>query len=406
IFGEYSFSDYRFALSGSYAPREYCVQYRESDLDFVTRLLEEEGIFYFFEHQPGKHTLVAADSPRACQPCPMLDRVRFRQEQAVAADAVVTWFSREQEPRAGRSALADYNFETPTIDLFASATGEDSRRYERYDYPAGATSRDRIDALARIRQQEQDATRVLFRGHGYARSFTPGFKFSLKATGEDVPDTFDGGYVLTAGGHPARESYAGGDESDYSHQCHFECIDAAVTFRPARRTPRPVVHGVQTALVVGPGGEEIFVDKYGRVKVQFFWDREGKRDENSSCWLRVASSWAGKQWGCVSIPRIGQEVLVAFLEGDPDQPIVVGSIYNGEQMPPYELPANKTQSGMKSRSSLGGSPANFNEIRFEDKKGSEQLIIHAEKNQDIEVENDETHWVGRDRGKRVDRDEA
>jgi type VI secretion system secreted protein VgrG len=177
-------------------------------------------------------------------------------------------------------------------------------------------------------------------------------------------------------------------------------------FRPARITPRPTVGGPQTAVVVGPGGEEIWCDKYGRIKVQFHWDRYGKKNENSSCWIRVSTQWAGGNWGMVSIPRIGQEVVVDFLEGDPDQPIVTGRVYNADQMPPYALPGSATQTGIKSRSSKGAGAANFNEIRFEDKKGSEQLFLHAEKNQDIEVEKDETHWVGQDRKKTVDRDET
>jgi type VI secretion system secreted protein VgrG len=197
-----------------------------------------------------------------------------------------------------------------------------------------------------------------------------------------------------------------GDGQGFEYQNRFTCIPAALPYRPARTTPRPFVHGCQTAVVVGPAGEEIFTDKYSRVKVQFHWDREGKKDANSSCWVRVASTWAGRQWGAIHIPRIGQEVVVDFEEGDPDQPIVIGSVYNADNMPPYALPANKTQSGIKSRSSLGGGADNFNEIRFEDKKGSEQLFIHAEKNQDIEVENDETHWVGRDRTKTIDHDET
>ncbi len=166
------------------------------------------------------------------------------------------------------------------------------------------------------------------------------------------------------------------------------------------------MQGPQNALVVGPGGEEIWCDKYGRVKVQFYWDRYGKKDENSSCWIRVSHPWAGGTWGMVALPRIGQEVLVDFLEGDPDRPIITGRVYNADQMPPYALPANKTQTGTKTRSSKGGGPANFNEIRFEDKKGSEQLYIHAEKNQDIEVENDETHSVGHDRSKTIGHDET
>jgi type VI secretion system secreted protein VgrG len=185
----------------------------------------------------------------------------------------------------------------------------------------------------------------------------------------------------------------------------FTALNSRQDFRPPRSTVKPIVQGPQTAIVVGPSGDEIYTDKYGRVKVQFHWDRYGKKDEHSSCWVRVSHPWAGKNWGFIAIPRIGQEVIVEFLEGDPDQPIITGRVYNAEQMPPYDLPANMTQTGIKTRSSKGGGVANFNELRFEDKKGSEQLFIHAEKNQDIEVENDETHWVGHDRSKTVDHDE-
>ena len=188
--------------------------------------------------------------------------------------------------------------------------------------------------------------------------------------------------------------------------CSFTAMSSKEPYRPRRGTPKPFVQGPQTAIVVGPEGDEIYTDNFGRVKVQFHWDRLGKQDQNSSCWMRVSHPWAGKNWGMVAIPRIGQEVIVDFLEGDPDRPIITGRVYNAEQMPPYELPANKTQTGIKTRSSLSGTPANFNEIRFEDKKGAEQLFIHAEKNQDIEVENDETHWVGHDRRKTIDHDET
>jgi type VI secretion system secreted protein VgrG len=395
IFGEYGLSDYRFRLTGTYEPREYCVQYRETDYNFIARLLEEEGIFFFFTHENGKHTLVVADNSRAHEPCPVLSKVRFVHEQvSLGEDDVVTWFSKEQELRAGQCALTDYNFETPSLDLSASATGTDPRRLELYDYPACSPKRDRTEALAHIRQQEEDATRVLFRGNGYARSFTSGFKFSMLGQGDRVATTFDGSYVLTAVRHRASESYALDGESETSYENDFECIEASVPFRPARHTPRPLVHGVQTAMVVGPASEEIFVDEYGRVKVQFHWDREGKWDENSSCWVRVSQDWAGKNWGIVSIPRVGQEVVVSFLEGDPDQPLITGRVYNAEQMPPYDLPANCTQSGIKSRTTKGGTPSNFNELRFEDKKGSEEIYLHGEKDWTIHVKNAESETVG------------
>jgi type VI secretion system secreted protein VgrG len=395
IFGEYGFADYRLQLTGSHEPREYCVQYRETDFHFVARLLEDEGIFYFFEHEDGKHTLVLADSPRAHQPCPILDRVRFTHDQvSLSDDDVVTSFTKQQAVRAGKVTLTDYCFETPTLDLSAEATGADRRGYELYDYPAGATRRTRTEQLARLRQQAEDGTRLLFRGRGFARSFAPGFRFTMRGVGDRVSPTFDGAYVLTGVRHRATESYAGGETSEVSYDNDFECIPTDVPFRPARRTPRPAIHGVQTAVVVGPASEEIFVDRYGRVKVQFHWDREGQHDENSSCWLRVSTAWAGNNWGMVFIPRVGHEVVVSFLEGDPDQPLITGSVYNADHMPPYTLPDHKTQSGIKTRSTPGGSPATFNEIRFEDKKGQEELYLHAERNERIVVEANKSESVG------------
>ena len=190
--------------------------------------------------------------------------------------------------------------------------------------------------------------------------------------------------------------YQTGESDEFRYRNFFVAIPHSVPFRPLRTTPKPVVQGSQTALVVGKSGEEIWVDSHGRVKVQFYWDRNGKKDENSSCWVRVASTWAGKNWGFIQIPRIGQEVIVDFIEGDPDRPIITGRVYNAEQTPPYALPGNQTQSGVKTRSSKGGSGENFNEIRFEDKKGSEQVVIHAEKDMQVDVENDRSESVGHD----------
>jgi len=232
---------------------------------------------------------------------------------------------------------------------------------------------------------------------------TAGYRFTL-----DQHFNADGAYVLTALEHRAtlNGDYRSGGDVELEYENSFSCIPLALPFRPPRVTEIPRVYGSQTAVVVGPAGEEIFTDKYGRIKVQFNWDRDGQLNGDSSCWVRVTTLWAGKQWGMIHIPRIGQEVVIDFEDGDVDHPIVVGSVYNADMMPPYALPANKTQSGIKSRSSLQGTAANFNEIRFEDKKGSEQVFIHAEKNQDIEVENDETHWVGHDRTKTIDHDET
>jgi type VI secretion system secreted protein VgrG len=409
IFKEYGFNDFRIKLRGNHSVWDYCVQYRETDFNFVSRLLEEEGIFYFFEHEDGKHTLVVSDVPSEHKPAPDMSKLRFEHAQVTGAEEdVVTWFGKSQEVRASKNAATDYNMETPSLDLLSSATGKDQRKYELYDYPAtgGAPAkRDEVDRIVRVRQQEEDTLRVVFDGGSSARSLTPGYTFELQGVGEGKVDTFDGTYLLTAVTHRAAESWAPGEGgAGSSYENDFQCIDLAVPFRPARRTPKPVINGVQTALVVGPGGEEIFVDKYGRVKVHFFWDREDKRDDKSSCWIRVSQGWAGKNWGMVTIPRIGQEVVVSFLEGDPDCPLITGRVYNAEQMPPYDLPANMTQSGIKSRSSKGGSPANFNEIRMEDKKGSEELYFHAEKDENHIVENDQTLLVGHDKSDTIQND--
>jgi type VI secretion system secreted protein VgrG len=411
IFKEYGFSDFKFKLRGTRPEWDYCVQYRETDFNFVSRLLEEEGIYYFFEHEDGKHTLVVADTPAEHKPAPGMAKLRFEHAQVTGAEEdVVTWFGKSQEVRASKYSATDYNFETPSLDLANSATGKDQRKYELYDYPAtgGAPAkRDEVDRIVKVRQQEEDTLRVVFDGGSYCRSLTPGYTAELRGVGEGSVDAFDGNYLLTSVSHRANESWAPGEGgAGASYENDFQCILLSVPFRPARLTPKPVINGVQTAVVVGPGGEEIFVDKYGRVKVHFFWDREDKRDDKSSCWIRVSQGWAGKNWGMVTIPRIGQEVVVSFLEGDPDCPLITGRVYNAEQMPPYDLPANMTQSGIKTRSSKSGSPANFNEIRFEDKKGSEELYFHAEKDENHVVENDQTLYVGHDKLDRIERDKT
>ena len=279
LFGEYGFSDYRFRLTGSYEPREYCVQYRETDYNFVARLLEEEGIFFFFEHEDEKHTLVVADGPRAHDPCPVLDRVRFIHEQvSLGEDDVVTWFSKEQEVRASQGARTPTTTSRPRRSTWPRpATGTDSRKYELYDYPAFATKRDRADALAHVRQQEEDATRVALPRHGLRPQPHSGLQVHTAGPGDGVPTTFDGSYVLTAVRHRGRRATPPGEEPDLSYENDFECIPASASIPPRPHARRGLSSTAsRPAVVVGPAGEEIFVDKYGRVKVQFFWDREGK----------------------------------------------------------------------------------------------------------------------------------
>jgi type VI secretion system secreted protein VgrG len=404
IFSDNGFTDYNLKLYKSYSPREYCVQYRESSMDFVSRLMEDEGIFYYFEHTEDKHTLVLVDAVATTEPCPGQDTasmmpvssVVLSEDVIVRADAVV-------QARTGIITLNDYNFETPANSLLSTSSGDPPE--EVYDYPGKYADRSGGDRYADLRLQEQETPVKILQAEGTCRGFTAGYTFTLQ---NHYRRDFNESYLLTslklfmetsAYTTDAREV-----TDDYRNQ--FEAVPSSVAYRPPRVTPRPSIAGVQTALVVGRSGEEIYSDNYGRVKVQFYWDRLGKKDENSSCWVRVSQEWAGKNWGSIHIPRIGQEVIVDFLEGDPDRPIVTGRVYNADQMPPYGLPDNQTQSGIKTRSSKGGGADNFNEIRFEDKKGSEMLTVHAEKDMETEVENDETRTVKHDRITTITNDET
>jgi type VI secretion system secreted protein VgrG len=390
VFGDLGFSDHSFRLNATYQPREYCVQYRETDFNFVTRLMEQYGIFYYFEHADGKHTLVLADRPAAHAACPQQPKARFHREEGTLTEHVVTTWRHQQSVRPGKYALTDYNFEMPSVSLavnVASAVG--LPKFEIYDYPGEYQKRADGETLVRTRIEEEEALRLLVDGSSTCAGFVSGFKFELT---EHPRATANGPYVLTRVQHHAQEPGYRSDTAAFTYENQFACIPLATPFRAARRTPRPIVEGVQTAVVVGVSGEEIFTDKYGRVKVQFHWDREGKRDENSSCWIRVSQPWAGKQWGTVSIPRIGQEVIVDFLEGDPDQPIITGRVYNAEQMPPYTLPAGGVVSGVKSNSTKGG--GGYNEISLNDTKGSEKIVIHGQFDMETTIEHDRTESIG------------
>jgi type VI secretion system secreted protein VgrG len=393
VFADRGFSDYQVTLQGVYPKLDYCVQYRESDLDFVSRLMEEQGIFYFFQHSADKHLLMLADSKSAYKDCPQKSV-----EYGLASSSLrhVTEWEHQYSFRSGKWTQTDYNFETPSASLITDAntlvklSGND--KFEIYDYPGryGKTSDGK--PITKVRMEAEEVEYDTVEATSSCSTFTPGGKFTL--TKHDCASEKKG-YVITAIRHEALDeslTVGGGGKQIYSNT--FTCIPDTVTFRPQRLTPRPVVYGPQTAIVVGPKGEEIYTDKYGRVRVQFYWDRLGKKDENSSCWIRVSEGWAGKNWGIVFNPRIGQEVIVDFLEGDPDRPIITGRVYNAEQMPPYELPAQQTQSVLKTRSSKNGTPENFNELRFEDKKSSEEIYFHAEKDFNRVVENNDTLKVG------------
>jgi len=399
---------FRFSLqdAGKYKPRNYCVQYRETDFTFVARLLEEEGINFFFEHTDKGDTLVMADWPGAHVPINDKAEVVFREVSGlVPGEEYVSSFTFAQGVRPGKVALKDYAFKKPGLSLDSTSQAEKDAALEVYDYPGEYVQGDLGDKLVKVRLDEVQATRRLGDGQSSCRRFLSGYCFTLA----DHPrKDFNGELLLVRVLHTGNQrqsleeegEVAGADEHPYSNQ--FECIPSKVAYRPPRVTPHPVISGVQTATVVGPDGEEIYCDEYGRIKVHFHWDRKGKLDDKASCWVRVAQPWAGNNWGFISIPRIGQEVVVEFLEGDPDRPLVTGSVYNADQMPPYKLPDQKTKSTWKSDSSIGSK--GFNEFRFEDKKGSEQIFMHGEKDLDIRIKNDRREWIGRDRHLIVKRD--
>jgi type VI secretion system secreted protein VgrG len=407
VFKRRGFNDYQLKLSGNYQPREYCVQYRETDFNFVSRLMEQDGIYYYFEHQDGKHTLVLADSISAHKPFSNYADVTFHELEKGSDREVITDWTMEKEVQPVTSALQDFDFKKPKTSLLASnqiSRKHGKAQFEIYDYPGEYTDHGDGQRLADVRLEELQTQYETLHGQATARGLAAGHIFKLKNHPRDDQNR---DYLITGVSIHADagefSSQAGGGNDFFS--CSLTAIDKTQQFRPARLTPKPIVQGPQTAIVVGPGGEEIYTDEHARVKVHFHWDRHDKSDENSSCWVRVSQFWAGKTWGSIHIPRIGQEVIIEFLEGDPDRPIITGRVYNADQTPPYGLPANKTQSGLKSRSSKGGSSPNFNEIRFEDKKGSEEVYIHAEKDQNNVVEHDETTKVGNDRTENVGHDE-
>ena len=394
VLGENDQADFDLGgLKGSHPPREYCVQYRETDFNFLSRLMEEEGIFYFFRHAAGSHKMIVADDPSAFYTCPEHE-VEYRGNPDVMS-RVSAWLPR-REFRPGVWTQRDYDFEAPAKNLETTKNTlldvPTTRAYELYDYPGGYIDKEHGDNLTRLRMEEEEAPYGEIDGHGTCRHFAPGARFSLVK--HDIASE-QGNYTVATTQHRAADytGFVGHDIPSY-YANSFSCLPGNALFRPPRLAPKPVVHGPQTAVVVGPAGEEIYCDKYGRVKVQFHWDRYGHKDDQSSCFIRVAQWLAGPQWGAIFTPRIGMEVIVDFLEGDPDRPIIVGTVYNADNMPPYTLPGNKTQSGFKSRSSLKGTAANFNELRFEDKKGEEDIVFHAEKDYHRSVEHDDDLQVG------------
>lgn len=385
-------------LKKSYPPRDYCVQYRESDLDFVQRLMEHEGIFYHFDHADGEHTLVLSDANASVKDAEDFGSVKFRGEVGTAAgeEDVITAFLPRASVRSGAYVHTDYDFKKPATDLMTKSDAPKSHeaaKGELYHYPGAYIEVGAGEPLAAIRLEEVQAAHVRIEAQGNVRGLWSGVSFKL----EEFPREADNVkyLVLWSEYEMWDDQYrAGMQQEGDGFRVRLQLQPLSLTFRPERRTPKPLMSGPQTAVVVGPSGEEIFTDEYSRVKVQFHWDRLGGKDENSSCFVRVSSAWAGSGWGFIQIPRIGQEVIVDFLEGNPDAPIVTGRVYNAAQMPPYGLPANATQSGWKSNSSPGG--GGWNEMRFEDKKGSEEVYFQAEKDHNELIKNNETRTIGND----------
>ena len=426
--------DCDFQLNGKYEPREYCVQYRETDFDFASRLMEEEGIFYFFQHSKDAHKMIIADGSVAHLDVPGLTKVRYEVVEGGTpkGDHIFEW-RKVQELRAGRFSLWDHCFQQPTQNLEAKDSilesvqagtvshrlkGQANDPLEIYDFPgayavrfdginpSGGEQSDRLQKIlednkrtVKLRMEAEALQSLTIHGSSGCRNFVAGHKFTL-----DRHFDGNGDYVLIAVTHDASMANpyrTGSNTGDLTYSNTFICIPFQLPYRPPRRTPKPFVQGVQNALVTGPAGEEIFCDKYGRVKVQFYWDREGKKDANSSCWLRVGTLWAGKNWGSINIPRIGQEVIVAFVEGNPDEPVIVGSVYNRETMPTNKLPDTKVISGLRSNTYKG---KGYNEMSMDDTTGKEQITIHAQYDMDTTVEHDQTNTVHGKMTETIDKD--
>ncbi|MGN7908835.1 type VI secretion system Vgr family protein, partial [Enterobacter sp. 22503] len=393
-------------LTGSYRVWDYCVQYQESSLDFISRLMELEGIAYHFRHDADKHTLVLTDAATQHQPFSGYEVIPYHQTPSGGStdEEGISQWALEDSVTPGIYSLDDYDFRKPNAWLFQAQQNPASPKpgsIDVYDWPGRFVDKGHGEFYARIRQERWQVEHQQIQATATAAGIAPGHTFTLT----NAPFFSDNGeYLVTAAGYHFEENRYASGEGETIHRTDFTVIPSAVVYRPAQSTTWPRTYGPQTAKVVGPKGESIWTDKYGRVKVKFHWDRLAKGDDTSSCWVRVSSAWAGQGYGGVQIPRVGDEVVVDFINGDPDRPIITGRVYNDASMPPWALPAAATQMGFYSRSK-DGHKDNANILRFEDKAGHEQIWIHAEKNMDTDIENSETHDVGVDRRKTIGQDE-
>lgn len=412
VFKRNGWRDYELKLyrPERYQPWEYLTQYRETTLAFVTRLMEIEGLYSFYNHEKNKHTLVITDDKLCHRPCPAQESYRYERFTGPGAitgeDTIYTW-DYQKNVVSNKFTHREYHHDKPDFDLTSSKNLSDQRGADRvlevYDYPGAYEEHDEGEKWSELRAEEESLPHIACSGTGRGRGLVPGYKFTLA---EHVRQDFNSQYVLTSVQHAGQDSafIAGSDTSDSSYSNSFQCIPASVQYRPLRTTAEHVMTGSQTAEVVGPAGEEIYTDAQGRVKVKFHWDRKGQKSQgNTSCWIRVMRPWTGAGFGQMWIPRVGHEVIVDFLEGDPDRPIITGMVYNAKNMPPWTLEAHKTRSGVRTQSSKGKQAKKFNELRFEDKSGEEHVYLHAEKDLVILVENDakrvegrdNEHWIGR-----------
>ena len=413
VFQDYgSLASYEFRLSKATANRSYCTQYRETDLNFVLRLMQEEGLFFNFEHTKTGHKLIVTDSSTSAKPIDGFSpSMPYSQGEMLDDVDVVTSLQSKRELMPTDVGLKAADYKVPNARRYQTSKADidqgDVPSYEIYDYvgPQGFPDRDRGYELASFRAEALAAHSKVFFGTSTSRRLMPLRYLQIEDHYDHNGKPEDRQLMILTVAHSGQNNYQAG-KGAASYSCSFTCIRKKIPYRPLLTIPRPTIPGPQTAVVVGPAGEEIYTDQLGRVKVQFHWDRLGNKNQSSSCWVRVGQPWAGKGFGMIQIPRIGEEVVVLFLDGNPDRPLIISRVYNAQNMPPWALPASATQSGILTRSSKGATSANANAIRFEDKKGQEEVWLHAEKDQRIEVENNESHTVGNDRSKTIDHDET
>ncbi len=388
---------YEFRLKNKYKKREYCVRYKESGFEFVSRLLGEEGIFYFFETTTKGHKAIFGDSDLNYDKIEGESTVYYHKPGSfVSNNEFLTDVKLSGQLITGKYSAKDYDFKEPAIPMDFSSEGKEANKYEVYDYPGHFEHNKNGKDVANINLERLSLFKETVTGQGSVPNFTTGKVFTLK---DHEIDSMNKSYLLVSVKHKGVQPQVLEELTDQtgatSYSNTFTAIPDNVTFRPTSKYKKPVVEGVQTAIITGPDGEEIYTDKFGRVKVQFHWDREDKDKSNTSCWIRVSQSWTGSGYGSVSIPRIGQEVIVSFIEGDPDRPVITGRVYHGGNESPYSLPADKTKTVFKTESTPGGGGSN--ELTMEDKKGSEQFYIHAEKDMDTVIKNNETLTIENNR---------